>query len=489
MALAQAVVPQVVEDVWACCDDPKCEKWRRLPPGTQLDDKKKWYCYLNPDPLRNTCDAPEEEYDKEAESSIYFEAGEVVKTVNTTLAPMLPASKQLQLGDAGGRTKSGSIAVSGKRSGSKQRRSAQDAWRPHDDAGAAPGRGLGRVRKEHAGFQKVMQKGGVWEISKGRGRTVAQPPHWLWDGLASLAPEAAQLANEGVDVASAAAYFRGIPPNGEACAEAAVDASRLAMMAAAAMAAVSSGQLLEADAGARFAGGGAAAQPSGARHQQRPLQQAQQQQQQPAPAQHRGGDAAAAAVPGVSAQQPAPPWPLQPGLMPPQWPLPAASLAQMAAALAASQQQMALGHPQHGQQQAIGQMQLPGMPQLLQPLSQPPDRQPTANGLPVGSTAGSAQGSQAMPPAPGLLPGLGAAGMAAISAPFQSPLGGAGEAMGMPWRDSGASNGVKSAAAPPEPLHGPAVLPPGMSAPAQTLSPGKQGSAGQPNGRTAVAGS
>jgi len=52
-----------------------------------------------------------------------------------------------------------------------------------------PARAAGKVRKEHSGFQKVMQKGGVWEIVKGRGRAVTQPPQWLWDGLAAFAPE------------------------------------------------------------------------------------------------------------------------------------------------------------------------------------------------------------------------------------------------------------------------------------------------------------
>ena len=37
---------------------------------------------------------------------------------------------------------------------------------------------------------------------------VAQPPQWLWDGMAAFAPEVAELACEGVDVASAAAYFK-----------------------------------------------------------------------------------------------------------------------------------------------------------------------------------------------------------------------------------------------------------------------------------------
>ena len=45
------------------------------------------------------------------------------------------------------------------------------------------------MRKLHGGFQKVVQKGGVWEVSKGRGQATVPPPHWLWDGLASFAPE------------------------------------------------------------------------------------------------------------------------------------------------------------------------------------------------------------------------------------------------------------------------------------------------------------
>ena len=55
--------------------------------------------------------------------------------------------------------------------------------------GGLPARATGKVRKEHAGFQKVIQKGGVWEIVKGRGRAATQPPQWLWDGLATFAPE------------------------------------------------------------------------------------------------------------------------------------------------------------------------------------------------------------------------------------------------------------------------------------------------------------
>ena len=49
--------------------------------------------------------------------------------------------------------------------------------------------GRGHVRKLHGGFQRVVQKGGVWAVSKGRGQAAVPPPLWLWDGLASFAPE------------------------------------------------------------------------------------------------------------------------------------------------------------------------------------------------------------------------------------------------------------------------------------------------------------
>ena len=46
---------------WACCD--RCDKWRRLPPGVAycaeaLPDQ--WFCEMNPNTQRNTCEKPEE---------------------------------------------------------------------------------------------------------------------------------------------------------------------------------------------------------------------------------------------------------------------------------------------------------------------------------------------------------------------------------------------------------------------------------------------
>ena len=86
---ASAATVKVQEDVWAQCDNPNCQKWRRLPPGTIIDENTPWsglrarvqsgisnsscslsclptptlrfrYCYMNPDEENAACEAPEE---------------------------------------------------------------------------------------------------------------------------------------------------------------------------------------------------------------------------------------------------------------------------------------------------------------------------------------------------------------------------------------------------------------------------------------------
>lgn len=50
--------PLIVEDLWVQCD--KCSKWRRLAPGTVVDENSNWYCWQHPDPNQKSCDTPEE---------------------------------------------------------------------------------------------------------------------------------------------------------------------------------------------------------------------------------------------------------------------------------------------------------------------------------------------------------------------------------------------------------------------------------------------
>ena len=44
-------------------------------------------------------------------------------------------------------------------------------------------------------------------ILQGRGRSMSVPPQWVWEGFAQFAPEAAELACQGLDLAAAERYF------------------------------------------------------------------------------------------------------------------------------------------------------------------------------------------------------------------------------------------------------------------------------------------
>ena len=41
-----AVKAQPQLSVWAQCDNPGCAKWRRLPPGSVVDDSVPWYAHV-----------------------------------------------------------------------------------------------------------------------------------------------------------------------------------------------------------------------------------------------------------------------------------------------------------------------------------------------------------------------------------------------------------------------------------------------------------
>ncbi|KAL3831432.1 hypothetical protein ACJMK2_023183 [Sinanodonta woodiana] len=51
---------------WIQCDNPKCQKWRRIPVDElqKLDDVEHWFCHMNPYPDRRDCLDPEEDYRK-----------------------------------------------------------------------------------------------------------------------------------------------------------------------------------------------------------------------------------------------------------------------------------------------------------------------------------------------------------------------------------------------------------------------------------------
>lgn len=51
----------VYNETWIQCD--ACRKWRRLSDDSLADSTTAWFCSLNPDPLYQSCDAPEESWD------------------------------------------------------------------------------------------------------------------------------------------------------------------------------------------------------------------------------------------------------------------------------------------------------------------------------------------------------------------------------------------------------------------------------------------
>lgn len=235
--------PVIIEDVWAQCENANCEKWRRLPPGTQLDETKKWFCSFNPDPRRNSCTLPEEDYDQEAEiNSQYFEAGAPIAPIVLPPKPVEHTTSQKgsvnRIGSGGSRATSGT----GKRGKRNATQTIGVTWA--DTEHQERQRWDSQIQLEHAGFQKLMQRGGTWEMAKGSSTITAPLPPWLWDGMAAFAPELAELACESMDVASAAAYFQGESPQGARVADTAASVSRLVTAAAAAVAGIASTSLI-----------------------------------------------------------------------------------------------------------------------------------------------------------------------------------------------------------------------------------------------------
>ena len=57
------MISQLTENVWVQCDNPDCQKWRKIPlsSANNLEDNP-WYCSMNPDPRARSCQAPEEDH-------------------------------------------------------------------------------------------------------------------------------------------------------------------------------------------------------------------------------------------------------------------------------------------------------------------------------------------------------------------------------------------------------------------------------------------
>ncbi|KAK9815889.1 hypothetical protein WJX72_011499 [[Myrmecia] bisecta] len=316
--------------VWVWCQCDQCEKWRKLPPATTVDENAPWYCYMNPDERRNECSDSEESYDAATEQQVFDDSsgdeqvlsprqqqqqrggrGHGRKGKGKRGRPPVPKSGgRLANGSGnwtpggkgsgkavrwengaqeGGQYKRGAAAMESPeyQTGAKRQRTGAPPSGPASRLGAGPSRlgpsgsgqapldgmagqyggygikpedqgpqqlspqgslrklrGVNKAKKAHTGFEKIMGSGGIWEIVKGRGRAVTAPPQWIWEGLATYAPQAAELACQAADVASAAKYFETAvePANLEQAKQAAVT-SRIALATAAAIAAATTARI------------------------------------------------------------------------------------------------------------------------------------------------------------------------------------------------------------------------------------------------------
>jgi len=70
-ACSELAVQEVVS-TWLQCDHPTCLKWRIVPelPGVVPEDDEPWYCELNRDPARNTCEAPQQPDDATLDEAV-----------------------------------------------------------------------------------------------------------------------------------------------------------------------------------------------------------------------------------------------------------------------------------------------------------------------------------------------------------------------------------------------------------------------------------
>lgn len=107
---APGLLPVIVQESWAQCENPNCNKWRKLPPGHDVKEDEPWYCYQNPDDRKATCSASEEEY-KEAivinDSIADAEEVEHNRGIRDRLTAGLLASSSGRGSGAGGKGKGG----------------------------------------------------------------------------------------------------------------------------------------------------------------------------------------------------------------------------------------------------------------------------------------------------------------------------------------------------------------------------------------------
>uniref|UniRef100_A0A7S3R4U1 CW-type domain-containing protein n=1 Tax=Dunaliella tertiolecta TaxID=3047 RepID=A0A7S3R4U1_DUNTE len=199
------------EDVWVQCD--ACQKWRRLPPSTTLEDDVPWYCNMNPDTNYRSCEIPEENYDAAKEvvvaSTDPYYANLIPKDAEALRRELLAKATQLQ-------TEAKIEAQA------EQRRRKQTA-----DKNATV---FATVKDELQALvkacQQIINNAGSWmstapstsPSAHQQHQTGSSVPHWVWSGLQHFAPKPAQVAAQANEVLTSLECFA---PGAQHAAEAA----------------------------------------------------------------------------------------------------------------------------------------------------------------------------------------------------------------------------------------------------------------------------
>jgi len=193
------VVPVLVEEQ---CDS--CQKWRRLPHGTPPPpDNVPWFCTLNPDPLRNSCSAPEEAYNDQ---------GLIITQ------PKPKKKGRPKRDEAGGRAGSRDVTPAPNELKKKQRKASLTPATAEAATPAAPSfepvaKHFPTVQDELQALIKackqMLQNFGSWHATRPQQLLTAvdmELPPWLWGAMHHFAPDAARVASYAADVFSATEY-------------------------------------------------------------------------------------------------------------------------------------------------------------------------------------------------------------------------------------------------------------------------------------------
>lgn len=261
-------VPKVViqKEQWAQCENPNCNKWRRLPRGAPpIDEDQPWYCYLNPDLDRNTCSASEVEYDEQNE--VLLKSAEEEAAYNQMVRERIEASLQAVSGRGRGkgRGRAHGKGVRGRGrppSTSYGSGSFSDLKRPRtvsfvddidgSEEGKAPS--VKVVAKQVCRqCQRLLSNQGSWEVTTREGELPTPPPIEVWEGIAAYTDEGAtELACSAMDLVSSLRYFPTLQSADLALIKEAAEVSRLIALVASSNGLLETGGVVSQEERARF---------------------------------------------------------------------------------------------------------------------------------------------------------------------------------------------------------------------------------------------